>query len=215
MDAAKKGGKVGWRNIVEYDLEVNHPGKKKNCPEIEIYLGEEGDEIVKVKPSYVIDGPLLDLYIKDYKKCMKLYDYPALLNPVRKEVDRNKVDFDVYIKALKSGTSTQREIEDALRFFRETVSKRIAYQDELIINRCDAIFLGLNPVAGAGTYAELQMLSFIEKPLFCVLVEGYENQVGGFKLWNVPQLSKLARNEKELIELTESLFNSAKIINGE
>ena len=197
MDAAKKGGKVGWRNIVEYELEVEHPGNKKNFPEIQIYLGPEGNEVVDVKPSYCIDGPMLDYYIKNTKKCLKLYNYPALLNPVRKEVDRNKIDFDKYIGALKNGNSPQDLIDDAVRFFREVVSRRIAYEDELIINKSDAIFLGLNPVAGAGTYAELQMLSFIEKPLFCTLIEGYEGIVGNFKLWNMPQLCKLARNEEE------------------
>jgi regulator of sigma D len=209
MDAAKKGGKVGWRNMVEYIMEINHPGDKKNAPEIEIYLGKEGDEIVKVKPSYTIDGAMLDLFIKNPNKCLSLYNAPMLLNPVRKEVDRNKMDFDKYIRALKDGNSSQEDLNTAIRFFRETVSKRIAYEDELIINRCDAIFLGLNPVAGAGTYAELQFLSFIEKPLFCALVEGYENQVGGFKLWNMPQLCKLARNEKEIPILAEGLYKSA------
>ncbi len=209
MDAAKKGGKVGWRNLVEYELEVNHPGNKKNCPDVTIYLGPEGDEEVQVKPSYCIDGPMLDLFITNPRKCLNLYNYPALLNPVRKEVDRNKMDFDTYIGALKNAKSNQQEIEDAVRFFRETVSKRIAYEDELIINKSDAIFLGLNPVAGAGTYAELQLLSFIEKPLFCTLVEGYENMVGGFKLWNMPQLCKLARNEKEMLTLVDTLYEAA------
>jgi len=209
MDAAKKGGKVGWRNIVEYIMEVEHPGDKKNAPDIQIYMGPEGDEIVNVKPSYTIDGAMLDMFVKNTSKCMKLYNYPALLNPVRKEVDRNKVDFDTYINALKNGNSSQAEIEEALRFFRSIVSKRIAYEDELIINKCDAIFLGLNPVAGAGTYAELQFLSFIEKPLFCALVEGYENKVIGFKLWNMPQLCKLARNEEELKTMAEGLYHLA------
>jgi hypothetical protein len=209
MDAAKKGGKVGWRNYVEYELEVNHPGNKKNCPDITIYLGPEGNEEVTVKPSYTIDGPMLELFISNPKKCLKLYNYPALLNPVRKEVDRNKIDFDIYIRALKNPKSNQQEIEDAIQFFRETVAKRIAYEDELIINKSDGIFLGLNPVAGAGTYAELQLLSFIEKPLFCVLVEGYLEQVGGFKLWNMPQLCKMARNEQEMLTLVDTLWESA------
>jgi hypothetical protein len=209
MDAAKKGGKVGWRNIVEHELEINHPGNKKNSPEVEIYLGPEGNEVITIKPSYCIDGPMLDLFIKNPKKCLKLYNYPALLNPVRKEVDRNKIDFDKHITALKNGNSSQDVIEDAITFFREVVSKRIAYEDELIINKSDAIFLGLNPIAGAGTYAELQMLSFIEKPLFCTLIEGYEGIVGNFKLWNVPQLCKLARNEEEMIILVDTLHQAA------
>lgn len=208
MDAAKKGGKVGWRNLVEYELEVEFPGDKKNAPEVDIYLGDEGNEIVKVKPSYVIDGPMLDAFLENPRKTLKLYNYPALLNPVRKEVDRNKMDFDTYLTALKQGTSSQDIIDDAILFFRETFAKRIVPDDELIINKSDAIFLGLNPVAGAGSYAELELLSFIEKPLFCTLIEGYEGIVGNFKLWNMPQLCKLARNKDEMLILVETLYNA-------
>lgn len=172
MDAAKKGGKVGWRNIVEYELEIKHPGNKKNAPEVTIYLGSDGDEMVKVKPSYVIDDNMLDVFLIDPKKTLKLYNYPAVLNPVRKEIDRNKMNFEDSIVALKRINSTQDEIDKAVLYFRNLVSKSLAYYDELLINKSDCIFLGLNSVAGAGTYAELQMLSFIEKPLFCVLVEG-------------------------------------------
>lgn len=209
MDAAKKGGKVGWRNIVEHELEINHPGSKKNFPEITMYLGPDGDKEVKMKPSYVIDDNMLDVFIANPKKTLKLYDYPAILNPVRKEVDRNKMNFEDSITALKRIGSTQDEIDKAVLYFRNVVSKSLAYYDELLINKSDCVYLGLNSVAGAGTYAELQMLSFIEKPLFCVLVEGYEGIVGNFKLWNMPQLCKLARNQEEMLVLTDTLWQFA------
>lgn len=208
MDAAKKGGKVGWRNVVEYELEFNRPGNKKNAPEIEILL-EDGELVKKVKPSYTIDGYMLDYFLENPIKCLELYNYPAILNPVRKEVDRNKVDFDEFLGALKNRNSNQEQIEQAMLFFRETFTKRVIPEDEHMINKSDAIFLGLNPVAGAGTYGELQLLSFIEKPLFCTLIEGYENVVGNFKLWNMPQLCKLARNEEEMLILIDTLWKYA------
>lgn len=210
MDAAKKGGKVGWRNIVEYELEINRPGTIKNAPEIEIYMGNDGDDIYEVKPSYVVDGDMLDLYLKNPSKCKTLYDKPVILNPVRKEVDRNRIDFDYHLRSLKNKDTDQENINKSLSFFRKTFSKNIVPEDEHLINKSSAIFLGLNPVAGAGTYAELELLSFIEKPLFCVLVEGYENVTGNFKLWNTPQLCKLARNMEELVILVDTIYNDAK-----
>lgn len=207
MDAAKKGGKVGWRNVVEYELEVNRPGNLKNAPDIEIYMGNEGNDIIEIKPSYVVDGDMLDLYLKNPAECKRLYNKPMILNPVRKEVDRNKIDFDSYLRNLKTKGTSQEDIDKAILFFRKTFSKNIIPDDEHLINKSSAIFLGLNPVAGAGTYAELELLSFIEKPLFCVLVEGYENIPGNFKLWNMPQLCKLARNIDELAILIDTIHN--------
>jgi hypothetical protein len=209
MDAAKKGGKVGWRNIVEYELEFNHPGSKKNTPEIEIFLGEDGEDVKMVKPSYTVDGLMLDVFLENPKKCLELYNKPALLNPVRKEVDRNKIDFDKFLTDIKKTGSNQEDITKAFSFFTKTFAETIVPDDEFLINKVDAIFLGLNKVAGAGTYGELELLSFMEKPLFAALIEGYENVTGNFKLWNMPQLCKLARNEEEMIILIDSLYKDA------
>lgn len=209
MDAAKKGGKVGWRNIVEHQLEFNHPGTKKNVPEIEIYLGEDGEDVKTVKPSYTIDGVMLDQFLENPKKCLELYNKPALLNPVRKEVDRNKMDFDTHLNAIKKPGSSQDDINKGMSFFTKTFANTIVPEDEFLINKVDAIFLGLNKVAGAGTYGELELLSFMEKPLFAALVEGFENIPGNFKLWNFPQLCKLARNEEEMIILIDTLYKDA------
>jgi len=153
---------------------------------------------------------MLDFFIEDPKKCLKLYDKPALLNPVRKEVDRNKVDFDVYINALKSSETDQKTINDAIDFFRETFVKRVVPEDELIINNCDAIFLGYNKAAGAGTFAELQLVGMMEKPLFVAFVEDLKDEpIGNYKLWNYPQLTKLARNEEEMIILMNTIHKYA------
>jgi len=205
MDAAKKGGKVGWRNDVEYQLEKKEKGKS-TLPEIEILLGPEGDDVKIVKPSFTIDGPMLDFFIKDPKKCLKLYDKPALLNPVRKEEDRNKIDFDKYFATLRDSNAPQDAVDAAILFFRTKFNDAIVYYDELIINKVDAIFLGLNSMAGAGTYAEMELLSFVEKPLFTALVEDSQDKLRVFKLWNYPQLCKLARNHSEMDTLVDTLY---------
>lgn len=208
MDAAKKGGKVGWRNLVEYQLEMKIKNKS-TLPEMNIYLGPEGDDIRVVNPSFTIDGPLLDFFIENPKKCLKLYDKPALLNPVRKEQDRNKLDWDRYFDTLRDSDAPKESVEAAMNFFKRTFNDSIVYFDELIINKVDAIFLGLNTTAGAGTYAEMELLSFVEKPLFTALVEDSENKVKMFKLWNYPQLCKLARNHEEMEILVETLYKDS------
>ena len=172
-------------------------------------MGPEGDDIRVVNPSFTIDGPLLDFFIENPKKCLKLYDKPALLNPVRKEQDRNKLDWDRYFDTLRDSDAPKESVEAAMNFFKRTFNDSIVYFDELIINKVDVIFLGLNTTAGAGTYAEMELLSFVEKPLFTALVEESENKVKMFKLWNYPQLCKLARNHEEMEILVETLYKDS------
>src|SRR5574344_763352 len=86
MDKSSDVG-AGWRSEIEYMFEFYHPTRSKVDEEIDIdYKGDH-----KVKPCYVIDGEHLTKYVKygnSYSK--KYYTSPAILNPVRKEVDRTK-----------------------------------------------------------------------------------------------------------------------------
>ena len=200
MDDAEDTG-AGWRNRLEYEFEMNHPGKKNPAVE-EINIGKE-----VVHPSYVVDGEFLDMVLDNPNKTLSEYfDRPALFNPVRKEVDRNKDDqFDQAIVDYKApGYDPTKNIQP-MRFFRKTFTDPIEPDDEHLLRISDAVFLGYDSTAGAGTFGELQLLSMIRKPLFAWLVNNYENNPGSFKLWTIPHLSKVARNEEEMAQLVTTI----------
>lgn len=200
MDDASDGG-AGWRNTLEYEFEVNNPGKKNTLlPEINI-----GD--IDVVPSYVVDGKYLDMFLANPNRTMsEYYDRPALLNPVRKEVDRSKDDqFDNAIAGYKKPGYCPKKDISHMRYFQKTFSETIEPDDEHLLRISDAVLLGYNSAAGAGTYGELELLSLIRKPLFAWLIDGYENNPGTFKLWNIPHLSKVARNKEEMAILVNTI----------
>lgn len=203
MDEAADGG-MGWRLRLEYEFEVNNPGKTNPAlEEVEIY-----DK--NMKPAYVVEGENLENVLSNTKRTLSLYDKPALFNPVRKEKDRTKDDtFDRMVGAIKKpGYDPKKDIVP-FKWFRKTFSHTIEPEDEHLLRIADAVFLGQDPAAGAGTYGELELLSLIRKPLFAWLVNDSENKPGAFKLWNIPHLCKVARNEEEMVKLVKTIVDYA------
>jgi hypothetical protein len=175
MDEAEGGG-AGWRIKLENEFGESHVAGLEN--------GEDLVEILK-NPKYLSN-----------------FEYPVLLNPVRKELDRSKDDtFDNMIKKLKSPGYDPKNIEDEdspVEYIRKTFTKNIEPDDEHLLRISDAVFLGMDRAAGAGTYGELQLLSIAKKPLFCWLINKSEGLIGEVKLWNIPHLSKVMLNEDDM-----------------
>jgi len=204
MDASEDTG-AGWRNEVEEEFEFNNPGKSNHLVD-EIIINDR-----KIRPAYVVDGIFLDKVLEDTKNTLKLYDKPVLFNPVRKEVDRNKDDrFDKSIDAMKDPNWNPEENEEPFNFFQKTFAGSIEPDDEHLLRIATATFLGYNPEAGAGTYGELELLSMIRKPLFVWLTGHYNDNMGKFKLWNIPHISKIARNKEEMKILVKTIKNTSK-----
>jgi len=205
MDASEDTG-AGWRIEVEEEFEFNNPGKySKDVDEIKV-----GDKMIM--PAYVVDGIFLDKVLSDTKNTLKLYDKPVLFNPVRKEVDRNKDDkFDNSIDTMKDPNWDAEENSEPFDFFQKTFAGSIEPDDEHLLRIATATFLGYNPDAGAGTYGELELLSMIRKPLFVWLTGDYNNDMGKFKLWNIPHISKIARNKEEMKILVKAIKNTTQI----
>ena len=200
MDDAEDTGK-GWREELEYEFEVNNPGKSSQ----EVENIKVKDKIIK--PAYVVDGIFLDKLLANEKETLKLYDKPALFNPVRKEVDRNKDDqFDNAIADMKDPDFDPIKNNKPYRFFQKTFSDTIEPDDEHLLRISDVVFLGYDKTAGAGTFGELELTSLIRKPVFTWLVNGYTNDMGKFKLWNIPHLSKIARNKNEMRLLVKTIL---------
>jgi len=198
MDDADDTGK-GWRETLEFEFEINNPGKHSNEVD-EIEIGNK-----TLIPAYVVDGHFLEDLLSD-ESTLKLYDKPALFNPVRKEVDRNKDDnFDINIDKMKSKGFDPEIDEKPYDFFHKTFATSIEPDDEHLLRIADIVFLGYDKSAGAGTYGELELGSLIRKPIFTWLVNGYENDMGKFKLWNIPHLSKIARNTEEMKILVKTI----------
>lgn len=149
--------------------------------------------------DHIIENEDLVRAIKNPKFLSK-FSYPVLLNPVRKEVDRNKSDeFDNSISLLKDPDYDPRKHgEKPLNFFKKTFASSIEPDDEHLLRISDAIFLGQDRTAGAGTYGELELLSLIKKPLFCWLINKSEGKIGEIKLWTIPTLSKVMLNEDDM-----------------
>jgi hypothetical protein len=210
MDKAKDVG-AGWRLVVENEFE-KYPGKKSNLPEIN--LGEFG----KVHPRRVVDGIYLDQFIENPSATKKLYDKPLILNPVRKEVDRTKdVEFSVAANKYKKFTQSTKpeEYEPTMTNIRKTLSSSIEPGDEHLVRLADAVFLGLNQSAAAGTYGELQTQSFMNKPIFVWMTSPEwklgtttDDPYGGFSMWTFPHISKLARNKEEMEILVNTILSN-------
>ena len=199
MDDAEDTG-AGWRTELEHEFEVENPGKASDDV-TEVTVGDK-----TMKPAYCVDGIFLDMILEDPSKLSLFYDVPALFNPVRKEVDRNKDDrFDKSIDAMKSDGFDPEENKEPYRFFQKTFSSSIEPDDEHLLRISDIVFLGYDKSAGAGTYGELELASLIRKPIFAWLVNGYANDMGKFKLWNIPHLSKIARNKEDMALLVKTI----------
>jgi hypothetical protein len=206
MDKAKDVG-AGWRAQVEYEFEVVHPGNTSDMPEISIpYFGKN----VMVKPAYIIDGIYMDKFIEegnDY--VLKYYDTPAILNPVRKEVDRTKnVKFADEMGRFKRGeyedTTDPRTFDEISAIF----SKTIEPDDEYIVNLCDVIFAGFNESTSGGSFGELQQASFLNKPIFAWYIDGWK--ISGHSPWNLPHVSKIMRTEEDMKTFVKTMVDYKK-----
>jgi len=212
MDKSKDVG-AGWRIITENEFE-KYPGKKTGLPKIDL------KEFGEVEPKRVVDGIYLDMLLDDPNKTKKLYNKPIILNPVRKEVDRNKNPKFGQAAAKYKTFDYETEPEDFDPTFtdlRTTMSKTIEPDDENLVRIADALFLGLNRAGAAGTYGELQIQSFMNKPIFVwmtdpnwILGQTKEEPYGGFSFWSIPHFSKLARNEEEMKILVATIMSYVK-----
>ena len=172
MDEAEGGG-AGWRIKLENEFGDSHIAGLNN-----------GNDLIQI--------------LKD-KKYLNKFDFPVLLNPVRKEIDRTKDDeFDNMIKRLKTPEYNAIQDDEPVSYIRKTFTKNIEPDDEHLLRISDAVFLGMDRSAGAGTYGELQLLSIAKKPLFCWLINKSEGLIGEVKLWNMPHLSKVMLNEDDM-----------------
>jgi hypothetical protein len=204
MDKAKDVG-AGWRAQVEYQFEYVNPGRKSMMEEITIpYFGKE----VVLKPAYTIDGENLDRFIKEggNKFVKKYYDTPAILNPVRKEVDRTKnPKFAEEMRKFKTGeyedTKDPRTFDEISKIFSQTIEP----EDELIVNLCDAIFVGFNEATSGGTFGELQQGSFLNKPIFAWYIDGWK--ISGHSPWNLPHVSKIMRTTEDMKTFVKTMID--------
>jgi hypothetical protein len=201
MDKAKDVG-AGWRIVVENEFEKYGKIKDISLPEVDL------KEFGTVIPKHIVDGEYLDMFIDNSKKVKKLYDFPLLLNPVRKEVDRTKDD--AFKKASdKYKTFTHKtKIDDynpTITDINKTMTKSIEIGDEHLVRLADVIFAGLNVYAAAGTHGELQMQSFLNKPIFVWMTDAEWN-LKDHSMWTFPHISKFARNEKEMKILVKTIM---------
>jgi len=200
MDEAPGTGR-GWRDVLEREFEINTETSNDRVSVANV-AGKD------INPSHVVDGEYLDDFLENPKKTYNLYEKPLLLNPVRKEIDRTKDDtFDVMVDKLKKPGYNPKEEPESFDWFRDTFSKNIEPDDEDLLRISDAVFLGQDNYAGAGTYGELELLSLMRKPLFVWLVNASTDNVGGIKLWTIPHVSKVARNQEEMKVLVKTILD--------
>lgn len=203
MDKAKDVG-AGWRARVEYEFEVENPGKKSGKEDIVIpYYGE----LIKVEPAYTIEGEHMNDFIKYGNRYVRSnYDTPAILNPVRKEVDRTKnPKFAEEMRKFKTGeyedSKDPRTFDEISKIF----SKTIEPEDEFIVNKCDAVFVGFNEATSGGTFGELQQTSFLNKPIFAWYIDGWK--ISGHSPWNLPHVSKIMRTDEDMKTFVKTMIN--------
>lgn len=206
MDKAKDVG-AGWRARVEYEFEVINGGIKSDMEEIIIPYY---DKIIKVKPAYIIDGEHMNDFIKyGNRYARENFDTPVILNPVRKEVDRTKnPEFGEEMRKFKTGemedTKNPREFDKIDRIFSGTIEP----EDELIVNRVDAVFIGFNEATSGGTFGELQQASFLKKPIFAWYIDGWK--ISGHSPWNLPHVSKIIRTDEDMKTFVKTMIKYNK-----
>ena len=207
MDKAKDVG-AGWRAQVEYEFEVVNKGKTSMMDEISIpYFGKD----VKVKPAYTVDNENLDRFINEGGNSFikKYYDTPALLNPVRKEVDRTKnADFADEMGKFKRGEYEDTEDPRSFDKINTIFSGTIEPEDELIVNLCDAFFVGYNESTSGGSFGELQQASLLTKPIFAWYIDDWK--ISGHSPWNLPHMSKIMRTEQDMKTFVKTMVNYKK-----
>ena len=206
MDKAKDEG-AGWRNVTEYLFEIENPGTKKSNDEITLkYKGE----VYNLVPSYVVDGINLETAIAEGKSFLKKnYNAPAIFNPVRKEVDRTKnTEFADKMKSFKSGKYSNTTDSRDFDTISDVFSKTIEPDDEKLLLLADALLYGANESDSAGTFGELQTLSFLNKPLFVWYQKDWK--IEGHSPWTVPHITKIIRTQEEMSVFAETLVKFGK-----
>ena len=207
MDKAKDVG-AGWRSQVEYEFEVVNKGVPYEEME-KITIPYQGQNIV-LKPAYVVDGDHLVEFVDEGNNySLKYYDRPAILNPVRKEMDRTKnPNFGKEMGKFKSGeyedAKDPRQFDEISRIFSQTIEP----EDELIVNKCDAVFVGFNEATSGGTFGELQQTSFLNKPIFAWYIDGWK--ISGHSPWNLPHVSKIMRTDEDMKLFVKTMVNFEK-----
>ena len=201
MDKAKDTG-AGWRYVSEMEFEKYGKVVDSSLPKVGV--GPFGE----IQTKHIVDGIYIEEFLTEPNKIKKLYSYPLILNPLRKEVDRNKnAAFATGVtkyKTFKQSTEPQ-EYEPTFTDVKKTMASSIEPDDEHLVRLSDAIFLGLNTVAAAGTYGELQTQSFLNKPIFVWMTD--ENwELKDFSMWTLPAISKIARNEEEMKILVNTIM---------
>jgi len=203
MDKAKDVG-AGWRALVEYEFEINNPGVKSDKPPVIIPV--PGSEI-SVIPAYIVDHLNLSHFVKKGNSyILSNYDRPAILNPVRKEVDRTKnKEFGEVMGKFKRGefedTNDPRVFDPISKIFSQTIEP----EDEIIVNKCDAVFVGFNDVTSGGTFGELQQTSFLRKPIFAWYIDDWK--ISGHSPWNLPHISKIMRTNKDMKTFVKTMVD--------
>lgn len=203
MDKAKDVG-AGWRAMIEYEFEVNNKGERLYHDVVDIPV--PGKEI-QVRPSYIVDNENLTKFIKRGNKFIRNnYDRPAILNPVRKEVDRTKnKEFADEIGRFKSGDYEDTDDPRSFDVISNVFSKTIEPEDEIIVNKCDAVFVGFNDATSGGTFGELQQTSFLRKPIFAWYIDDWK--ISGHTPWNLPHVSKIMRTDEDMKLFVKTMIN--------
>lgn len=206
MNKAKDVG-AGWRALVEYEFEVNNPGIKSDNEPVKIPVP---DSEITVVPAYIVDDINLSKFIKKGNRFISAnYDRPAILNPVRKEVDRTKnKEFGDVMGKFKRGefedTNDPRVFDPISKVFSQTIEP----EDEIIVNICDAVFVGFNDVTSGGTFGELQQTSFLRKPIFAWYIDDWK--ISGHSPWNLPHISKIMRTEQDMKTFVKTMVDYNK-----
>jgi hypothetical protein len=205
MDKAVDVG-AGWRHVVENIFET-YKTKSSDLPVIS--LGKFGH----VSPCRVVDGEYLDMYLENTKKTEKLYTCrPLTLNPVRKEVDRTKdKDFADAMKNYKTFNQDTpvEDYEPTISNIRTTLTRTIEVDDEHLVRIADATLLGLNSVAGSGTFGETETISYMNKPIFVWMTDdGWS--LKDFSVWTFPHFMRIARNPEEMTIMVTAIIDYAE-----
>lgn len=204
MDKALDTG-AGWRSVVEFEFE-KYGKPKEDLPEIEI------SSFGKMKPKRIVDTVFLSSFISKPKEIKKLYNFPLILNPGRIELDRTKnMNFIQGMENYKKIDYKSGSEKYTPYWFNiiKTMTGKVEPNDEHLVRLADAIFLGLNKSAAAGTYGELQMASFLNRPIFVYMTD--KNwEFKDFSTWTFPHISKLVRNEAEMKILVKTILSYVK-----
>lgn len=182
MDNTPDGG-VGWRQFVEEIFEYD--GRKRIVKDKDIFDLSEG---------------------KNIQKILNKYAKPVILNPVRNEVDRSSdEDFFRTIKEFKSGVYNKKGHENDLKLLASKFNNKINVMDLNLVLIADSVFFGFDGTAGAGTYGELQTLSYLNRDLYV-----WFNNDKSFKNlspWTLPQLTKICQTDEEAKRLITNFID--------